>query len=210
MLRVDPVDLTWSVVEPYGVAGVYMTGDLAIRIRDLLSVHEDHSFAEYVSQPDCHGAAMYAAGLVDHLERLGPKRCFSKIYADHPSVFTYEPQPGSVLVHLLREELPCDSPAFEEYGTPHSVILLDEVAGHPVCFEKKGDRAAGFAWLDDSESCYAAPHWMYALPRNRLVDGDVHIIPPIDSSWDHLSGREPAGIECLASFLSRLAHDVRR
>ncbi|PIZ50932.1 hypothetical protein COY27_05285 [Candidatus Woesearchaeota archaeon CG_4_10_14_0_2_um_filter_33_13] len=143
-------------------------GELAVRMLDFLRLYNGggHDFARYVSDPDCHGAAMYAMGFVDYIKRISPAGDFKDIYRRSPAIFTYEPQQPPVLVHLLTRELPLDQIPFCEGNTPHSIVMLGKIEGEDACFEKKGGRKAGFVTVKSTEQYYNARVRLYVLPAS--------------------------------------------
>jgi hypothetical protein len=124
------------------------------------------TFAKYFNDPDCHGAAMYVMGIIDYLKRIIPIVEFKEIYQKKPAVFTYEPQAPPVLVHLLNSKLePKDIPEFTDWSTPHSVVLLGELDGQPVCFEKRGNLKSRFSTLQAAEEIYRTKYRLYVVQR---------------------------------------------
>jgi hypothetical protein len=169
--RAHEGNLSWTKVtacEPPDDS-LLVTGLLAWRMVRLLRIYDGKgpNFAPYVSDPDCHGAAMFAMGIVDHLERLSPWVDFPRVYEKRPARFTYEPLEAPALVHLLSKELSTSGiPDFRELNTPHSVVYLGNLNGAAVCFEKRGKNPAGFATLQSTEEHYGSRLRMYVEPRN--------------------------------------------
>ena len=133
---------------------LFISGDLAVRMMHFLQLYTGGGtgFARYISDPDCHGAAMFTMGVVDYIKRISPKRDFQEIYTRHPATFTYEPQNFPSLVHLLDRVLkPGDIGSFAERNTPHSIIHLGMLGSKEICFEKKGHWAAGFVTIASTE-----------------------------------------------------------
>lgn len=146
---------------------LFIQGLLALRIFNFLHLDMGGptSFASYVSDPDCHGAALYARGIVDFIKRISPSCDFNGIYRRKPAVFTYEPQKPPVVVHLLDAKLATGGiPPFSESNTPHSVLLLGDLDGEPVCFEKRGYQHSRFSTLRAAERAYRTSYRLYAIP----------------------------------------------
>jgi|GEM_PF-4457581 len=163
-------ELDWEklLVPDMAPDSLFINGILARRIFDFLQLDKGGptTFAEYISDPDCHGAAMYARGIVDFIQRISPESDFGEIYRKAPAIFTYEPQPTPVVVHLLNSRLSRSGiPNFAESNTPHSVLLLGRLRGKPVCFEKRGNFRSRFSTLEAAESFYKTNHRLYVVPE---------------------------------------------
>lgn len=167
------IHLDWEEVDPNTPEdneSRLITGNLALRMLNFLELYNSGGwdFARYISDPDCHGAAMYVTGVVDYIKRVSPKSEFRGIYSRRKAEFSYTKKPAPTLVHLLTEELPLleDNSQFRERNTPHSVVHLGVLNGTEICFEKKGKNPAGFVTLESTERYYWTSHRVYVTPLN--------------------------------------------
>ncbi len=160
-------DLGWEVAESYhdDKSSILVHGNIASRMWDILTLYYHKTdrygvrvipdLSDLQGDPDCHGAGLYAAGVIDYIRRISPCMDFEEIYMMSSPEFTYEPQEPPVIVHLLNERLDTVSyDSFAELNTLHTVVYLGDIDGKKICFEKKGRMPAGFVTLSSTEKYY--------------------------------------------------------
>ena len=172
--RISDPEIVWEEVERIrrgwrpDKESLYVRGELADRILQLLQYDTDKQpFGEFINDPDCHGAAMYAMGMIDQVKRISASGDLKAIEERIGAKHTYEPQRGPVLVHLLRTRL--DERSLEgisETTTPHSVIYLGDIYGHKVCYEKRGKNHSRFSVMESAEEEYKTTERLYVKTKD--------------------------------------------
>lgn len=129
-------------------------GDLATRLLNMLEFN-NLNFRTF----DCHAAAFYGLGMTNQ-----PRTdALDEIYEENLMDFTYEPQEGPALVHLLHEKI--DIKEGIDFYTPHSVIFLGELFDVPIVFEKQGNTIPKFSKLKSVEKLYDTKVRLYVVPK---------------------------------------------
>lgn len=150
-----PVFVWQQIEKPVAPDSIVLSGKIAERVQWLLmaygSKRQDPDFFD-VREPVCHGAAFYAAGLIDDPAPYGH---FADIYTGLEEILTYDkPQPPAV-VHLLKAKIPPRKlHEANELICPHTVLYIGDLHGREVCFQKHIDGATSIGFLRNAERKY--------------------------------------------------------
>ncbi len=129
-----------------------VAGDLAERMLEFLDVGilGAAESSAYLEGSNCHGAALYVTGVADEIIWVNA-RMIHPFYQHKNGKLRYYDQSPPVIVHFMTRGFDIKKgPSFDGYAH-HSAVILGQINGEAVCFEKDSESPARIMFLRNVE-----------------------------------------------------------